>query len=34
MGMSGYAYAQKHFNKDKILDELEFWLLQLAKRAV
>lgn len=34
MGMSGYAYAQKHFNKDKLLDELEFWLLQLAKRAV
>jgi len=34
MGMSGYTYAQKHFKKDKILDELEFWLLQLAKRAV
>lgn len=34
MGMSGYAYAQKHFKKEKILDELEFWLLQLAKRAV
>ena len=34
MGISGYAYAQEHFKKEKILDELEFWMLQLVKGTV
>lgn len=34
MGDNGYKYAQKHFNKEKILSDLEFWLHQISREIV
>ena len=33
MGFNGYTYAQKHFKKEKLLNDLELWLSKLEKEA-